>query len=620
MCARDLDYRVLTWFVRRIAAVMAVTVCLLAMSPPLAAQSAFERLSVGAGHEFYIFTGPRISDSGRFVAFDAIPLDASGQLVEGPNLWLKDRTTSAVQAVGSGSLGGLSADGEFLAFTDRTHTRVFVYQRANHATSEIQVPLLQPGAFVPAVVINGDGRYVAFSATTSGEGARDHGVFLHDRVLGRTEVLIAAAPIPAGARGLGFVSDISHDGRFIVFTSHQDLVTPDVAEDSSGEGADADVFVVERGTQRIERISVPTTGPEAVGSSWLGRISGDGRYVAFWSEAANLVPGDPTPGYGSIDVFLRDRVAGVTTRVSPDRSAEDPNSQSVGVDISADGSTVVFQSQAIAEAGPADLFFYGVATGRITERIRIDPDSNENDNLGAVLTGDGQSVAFRSDAALEAADTDAADDVYVYSRGPRSRDRLRIETPNRPSRWGIGTRQRLAWRYEGKAPGFVIDVSRDGGTTWTSIAAEPNKPGTSQSFYWTVTGPAASAVRLRVQAIESPEATDVNDADIRIAEPFIRVILPYHRTVVGVGTAAILFFEHNLGANELVAIDVSANDGASWRTIADGILTRGSTTSSYHWVVDIPQTAHARVRIRALDGTGAVGHSQAFPVVQGPGD
>jgi hypothetical protein len=39
-------------------------------------------------------------------------------------------------------------------------------------------------------------------------------------------------------------------------------------------------------------------------------------------------------------------------------------------------------------------------------------------------------------------------------------------------------------------------------------------------------------------------------------------------TVVGVGTAAILFFEHNLGANRLVAIDVSADDGESWRTIA----------------------------------------------------
>jgi len=160
MCTREFEHPVPSRFLRRTAGVAASALCLLAMSLPLAAQSAFERLSEGAGHEFYIFTGPLISDSGRFVAFDAIPLDASGQLVEGPNLWWKDRTTAAVQAVGTGSLGGLSADGEFLAFTDPTHARVFVYQRSNHATSEIQVPLLQPGAFVTGVVISGDGRYV----------------------------------------------------------------------------------------------------------------------------------------------------------------------------------------------------------------------------------------------------------------------------------------------------------------------------------------------------------------------------------------------------------------------------------------------------------------------------
>jgi hypothetical protein len=60
---------------------------------------------------------------------------------------------------------------------------------------------------------------------------------------------------------------------------------------------------------------------------------------------------------------------------------------------------------------------------------------------------------------------------------------------------------------------------------------------------------------------------------------------------------------------------VSADDGASWRAIAERVLTKGSTTSSYHWVVDVPPTTHARVRIRALDGTGAVGRSEAFPVL-----
>jgi YVTN family beta-propeller protein len=265
------------------------------------------------------------------------------------------------------------------------------------------------------------------------------------------------------------------------------------------------------------------------------------------------------------------------------------------------------------------------ASNTVTATIMIGPNAQ-----GVALAPDGRrayAASFGSDSAwvIDTATNTVITTVAVESAPvgvavTPGISPLRIETPNRPSRWGIGTRQRLAWRYEGNAPGFVIDISRDGGTTWTWIATEPNKPGTSQSFYWAVTGPVASAVRLRVQAIESPEATDVNDADIRIGEPFIRVILPYSRTVVAVGTAAILFFEHNLGANRLVAIDVSADDGASWRAIADRVPTRGSTTSSYHWVVDVPPTLHARVRIRALDGTGAVGHSGAFAVIHGPGE
>jgi YVTN family beta-propeller protein len=296
--------------------------------------------------------------------------------------------------------------------------------------------------------------------------------------------------------------------------------------------------------------------------------------------------------------------------------------QPVAVGLTPDGSRlyVTNSSETFGSVSVVDT-----ASNTVNATIVIGPNAQ-----GIALAPDGRrayAASFGSDSVwvIDTATNTAIAPVAVESApvgvaltpriGP-----LRIETPNRSSRWGIGTRQRLAWRYEGNATAFEIDVSRDGGTTWTWIATEPNKPGTSQSFYWVVTGPAASAVRLRVQAIESPEATDVNDADIRVAEPFVRVILPYSRTVVGVGTAAVLFFEHNLGANRSVAIDVSADDGESWRTIADHVLTRGSTTSSYHWVVDVPPTAHARVRIRALDGTGAVGDSEAFAVIDGPGE
>src|SRR5437867_2845951 len=63
-----------------------------------------------------------------------------------------------------------------------------------------------------------------------------------------------------------------------------------------------------------ERVSLTESGGQANGSFALSpRISADGRFMAFASDATNLVAGDSN---GLIDVFVRDRVAGTTERVS----------------------------------------------------------------------------------------------------------------------------------------------------------------------------------------------------------------------------------------------------------------------------------------------------------------
>jgi hypothetical protein len=190
---------------------------------------------------------------------------------------------------------------------------------------------------------------------------------------------------------------------------------------------------------------------------------------------------------------------------------------------------------------------------------------------------------------------------------------LSIETANTASRWGLNTRQRLAWTYEGDAPQFRIEISRDGGTLWDLIEVVPNRGGPSQNFYWTVIGPPSPNTRLRVTAVGDEEATDTNDADIRIAPALIEFVLPYRKTVLRFGTEFRLFWKHNLGAGTLVAIDSSADGGMSWRTLAER-TTKGSTTSSFRWIVDLLPTNRAQLRIRALDGSGAKGLSEPFAV------
>jgi hypothetical protein len=191
---------------------------------------------------------------------------------------------------------------------------------------------------------------------------------------------------------------------------------------------------------------------------------------------------------------------------------------------------------------------------------------------------------------------------------------LHISTPNDPSRWGLGTRQRLSWTYQGDAPQVQIDISRDAGNTWDFLSVVPNRSGGSQNFFWTVTGPETPNARLRVAAIGDEEATDVNDADIRIAGAFIEFVLPHRRTVAALGTPFRIFFKHNIAARRPVAIDVSGDDGTTWRTVTARTETMGSSTSSFRWIVDLLPTTRARLRIRALDGSGAVGLSESFKV------
>jgi Tol biopolymer transport system component len=103
------------------------------------------------------------------------------------------------------------------------------------------------------------------------------------------------------------------------------------------------VFVRDRVAQVTRRVSVGPGGQQANGGSRKPAISADGRFVAFESSASNLVAGDTN---GHIDVFVRDRVAQVTRRVSVGPGGQQANGSSRDPAISADGRFVAFRSLA----------------------------------------------------------------------------------------------------------------------------------------------------------------------------------------------------------------------------------------------------------------------------------
>jgi hypothetical protein len=190
---------------------------------------------------------------------------------------------------------------------------------------------------------------------------------------------------------------------------------------------------------------------------------------------------------------------------------------------------------------------------------------------------------------------------------------LAVTTPNESAQWGLRTRQRISWTFDGAASTFRIEVSRDAGATWEWLAEVPNKAGRSQNFYWDVDGAATEDGRVRVTALGPEEVSDTNDAAIAIGDAAIAVTVGTRRPVA-FGAKETIAVRHNLGARKRVVIEVSQDGGTAWRTLVV-TTTRGATTSTHKWTVDLLPTGRAVVRVRALDGSDATGVSPTFPVV-----
>src|SRR5512133_2576751 len=143
--------------------------------------------------------------------------------------------------------------------------------------------------------------------------------------------------VSSGGAEADFISEmsaVSADGRVVAFAS---LASNLVAQDTNGV---ADIFVHDRVTGTTERVSVSSKGGQGDGHSGIVGVAGypaisaDGRFVAFPSEATNLVKKDRN---GATDIFVRDRLTGTTERISVNSAGREANGFSEGPAISADG-------------------------------------------------------------------------------------------------------------------------------------------------------------------------------------------------------------------------------------------------------------------------------------------
>ncbi|MCC6763867.1 MAG: hypothetical protein IT293_04310 [Deltaproteobacteria bacterium] len=199
--------------------------------------------------------------------------------------------------------------------------------------------------------------------------------------------------------------------------------------------ATTDIFVHDRQTEGTARVSVGPGALQADFQSWDPSISADGRFVAFVSDAGNL----PGGFFGLINIFVHDRQTGETGRVSAGPGGLQPDGDSWinTPPISADGRFVAFVSEAGNLLGPggdtntrSDVFVYERQTG-VTERVSVGPGGLQADSSSGPpgISADGRFVALDSNATNllgPGGDTNGVQDVFV--RGPDPADPLGIDS------------------------------------------------------------------------------------------------------------------------------------------------------------------------------------------------
>ena len=264
----------------------------------------------------------------------------------------------------------------------RITNEVYLYDRVEGETTRVSTPIDQASesTFSNRPSISNDGRYIVFSGDSRYLKSENYrgavlSAFIYDQNSGKTTAITENVNtyqkigFPTGA------ATISGDGRHIAFTSRL-----------SGDNQN-NVYVLDRDTDAVSKISVSSTGEQTnshvTSDPQLLKFSDNGRFVAYWSLATNLVSDDTN---GVRDIFVRDIVLEETTRVSVASDGTQGNNESTLYALSDDGRYIFFGSFANNlvpddKTSTADYFIHDrgpiTATLSITASIDAQPTLTE---------------------------------------------------------------------------------------------------------------------------------------------------------------------------------------------------------------------------------------------------
>jgi Tol biopolymer transport system component len=370
-----------------------------------------------------------------------------------------------VEALAGSSYPSISDDGRFVAFESadltlvpqsyETFHDIFVHDRQTGLTRKVSVSSLGvPGdnhSFDPA--ISGDGNFVAFYSYANnlvpGLPIHTKHVYVHDL---RTSTTTLASVSTAGVAGnrMSWEPAISFDGRFVAFESWADTLVP------GDTNVVADIFVRDLIAGTTERVSVSSAGIQGNGGSSEAAISADGRFVSFTNTSNNLVVGDTNL---MPDVFVHDRMTGLTTRVSVESLGAQGNGECRYSSLSGDGRYVGFSSTADNLVtgdvnGFEDVFVHDRISGAT---VRASENAlgagGDGSSMKPTFSRDGRFVSFQSlSSNLVAGHLSPGFDIFILDRQAGT---MRLASASAAGTPGNGTSFRAQMAGDGRHMAFA---------------------------------------------------------------------------------------------------------------------------------------------------------------------